>query len=168
MIKKIMTIAVAAITFSTTATAGENQLYHPPADQLTCLAKNIYFEGRNQSTIGQLAIGLVTLNRVRDTRFPNTICDVVYQAKRYRDGRIKRHKCQFSWFCDGKSDRIKEHEAYKVAVDNAVQAYTWWIDGEDFTKAATHYHTRAVSPSWSRDLQLIGVVDDHIFYRWSK
>ena len=32
-------------------------------DSLTCLATNIYWEARNQSFAGQIAVGLVTINR---------------------------------------------------------------------------------------------------------
>jgi spore germination cell wall hydrolase CwlJ-like protein len=33
--------------------------------ELICLATNIYWEARNQSFAGQIAVGLVTINRVR-------------------------------------------------------------------------------------------------------
>ena len=48
--------------------------------QLECLAKNIYFEARNEPFVGQFAVALVTLNRVNDTDFPNTVCEVVYEG----------------------------------------------------------------------------------------
>jgi len=64
--------------------------------QLTCLATNIYFEARNEPFAGQFAVALVTLNRVNDTAFPNTICDVVYQGIHTSDGFPKRDRCQFS------------------------------------------------------------------------
>ena len=51
--------------------------------QLECLAKNIYFEARNEPFVGQFAVALVTLNRVHDTDFPNTVCEVVYEAVSY-------------------------------------------------------------------------------------
>ena len=49
-------------------------------DEAFCLAKNVYFEARNQPLAGQLAVISVTVNRVNDSRFPNTICGVVYQG----------------------------------------------------------------------------------------
>ena len=75
-----------------------------------CLAQNIYFEAGNQPFSGKLAVANVTLNRVSDTQFPDTVCDVVYQTKKYkpswRTGELipERGQCQFSWFCDGRSD----------------------------------------------------------------
>ena len=79
-------------------------------EEIRCLAENIYWEARNQSKEGRLAVAQVTLNRVEDPRFPNTICGVVKQTKYYPSGRIDLHSCQFSWYCDGKSDEPLEHE----------------------------------------------------------
>ena len=76
------------------------------ADEVECLALNIYHEARNQPTAGKLAVAQVTLNRVKHDRFPNTICGVVYQGYYLNNNPIK-HKCQFSWWCDGKSDKPK-------------------------------------------------------------
>ena len=42
-------------------------------EELYCLAKNIYFESRNQPTLGQIAVGQVTMNRVNSPKFPNTV-----------------------------------------------------------------------------------------------
>ena len=96
----------------TTATAAE----YTDVD-VTWLAKNVYFEARNQGIAGQLAVASVTLNRVADRRFPNTIKEVVTQSlyrNSWRDGTpipIK-HKCQFSWWCDGKPDTIHDWKTY--------------------------------------------------------
>ena len=49
------------------------------ADEVKCLAKNIYFEARNQSIQGMYAVADVTLNRVKDSRWPSTVCEVVKQ-----------------------------------------------------------------------------------------
>jgi len=45
-----------------------------------CLAENIYHEARGESTLGKIAVGLVTINRVRDARWPSNICSVVYEG----------------------------------------------------------------------------------------
>ena len=77
-------------------------------DDTFCLAQNIYFEAGNQPLAGRIAVGQVTLNRKLDEQFPDSICGVVYQAKmraNWRDEIVPiRNQCQFSWFCDGKSD----------------------------------------------------------------
>ena len=46
---------------------------------LMCLALNIYFEARNESIAGQIAVAEVTLNRVASKNYPNNVCGVIYQ-----------------------------------------------------------------------------------------
>ena len=109
MIKEVL------VSFMVATTAVES----PEVDKFrlteaTCLAKNMYFEARNQGLAGQLAVSLVVMNRVKDERFPNTICGVIEQGPISKwwlkeKGKIVpiRNRCQFSWFCDGKSDDPK-------------------------------------------------------------
>ena len=83
------------------------------AKEANCLAENIYFEARNQGTGGWIATTNVTLNRVQSDRFPNTICDVVFQGPTYEGTNIPvRHKCQFSWWCDGLPEDIDNTNLY--------------------------------------------------------
>ena len=136
------------------------------AEAVTCLAMNIYFEARNQSTIGQIAVAQVTMNRVRDGRFPDTVCDVVKQGPTYTwkpDYPIK-NQCQFSWWCDGKSDKPTDTMAYEKARLIALGVYRGDLD--DFVDGATHYHATYVLPEWSESKQYVVRIDDHIFYRW--
>ena len=58
--------------------------------ELECLALNVYFEARSEPSEGQLAVAYTTLNRVADTQFPDSVCEVVQQG-----GEAKLHKCQF-------------------------------------------------------------------------
>ena len=69
--------------------------------QKHCLAEAMYFEARNQGWKGMLAVGVVIQNRVKDPRYPSDICSVVRQGK-YWQGHPVKHKCQFSYYCDGK------------------------------------------------------------------
>ena len=74
-----------------------------------CLALNTYHEAKNQSLVGQIATAQVVMNRVADDRYPNTVCEVVKQGhtsflKKFNKNNAIRHRCQFSWYCDGKSD----------------------------------------------------------------
>jgi len=137
--------------------------------QLTCLAKNIYFEARNEPFAGQFAVALVTLNRVNDTAFPNTICDVVYQGIHTNDGFPKRNRCQFSWYCDGISDEIRNPKAYKMTQKIANLAILQYSklksEGLDFTEGARYYHTYEINPRWSQAYPKVGRIGDHIFYR---
>ena len=136
------------------------------AEMLTCLALNVYHESKNQSLIGQYAVAQVTLNRVKDERFPNNICDVVKQGLTYKwNPSIPiRNKCQFSWYCDGKSDVPKEKDAWDTAITVANGVYYGNLD--DFVEGATHYHAYYVTPEWASTKTYITRIEDHIFYRW--
>ena len=69
------------------------------AEALMCMALNIYHEAKNQSMLGQIAVGQVAMNRVADSRFPNTVCEVVKQAVTYKGtNKPVLHKCHFSWY----------------------------------------------------------------------
>ena len=151
-------------TYRTYETVLENR-----KKQLTCLAKNIYFEARNEPFAGQFAVALVTLNRVSNTAFPNTICDVVYQGIHTNDGFPKRDRCQFSWYCDGASDEVRNPKAYKMTQKIANLAMLQYdklkSEGLDYTEGAIYYHTYEIKPRWSTSYPKVGRIGDHIFYR---
>jgi len=131
--------------------------------EIECLAQNIYHEARSESTAGRMAVALVTLNRVKDERFPNTICGVVKQTKYYPSGRIDLHSCQFSWYCDGKPDTIKDQSCYKDILLIAEVMYTY--ETEDFTEGSLWYHSPKVKPKWSMVYTKTVRIDNHIFYK---
>ena len=137
--------------------------------QRECLARNIYFEARNEPFAGQFAVAMVTLNRVHDKQFPNSICEVVYQGLHWPSGHPKRDRCQFSWYCDGKVDDVKNKRAYmesETIADLAMEQYkTIKAKGLDITEGARYYHTYEVSPRWSKVYPKVGRIGDHIFYR---
>ena len=119
---------------------------------LMCMALNIYFEARNQDWDGQLAVAHVVQNRVLDSRFPNTHCSVI------KDGGERRHQCQFSWYCDGKSDAPRDVRAWR----NAMQVARSFWKYEDPTNGALFYHADYVQPSWAgTNYNVIGA---HKFY----
>ena len=130
-----------------------------------CLASNIYWESRNQSLGGKLAVGQVVLNRVDNKRFPDTICEVVKQTKFYPSGKINLHDCQFSWYCDGKSDIPLENEL-DIYEESFILA-TKLLEKRpiDFTEGSTHYHNDKVYPYWADSLERTTRIDNHIFYR---
>jgi N-acetylmuramoyl-L-alanine amidase len=132
--------------------------------QMTCLAQNVYFEARNQSYSGQMAVSHVVLNRVEDPRFPDNICDVVKQARTDENGNLIRHRCQFSWYCDGLSDVPKNEEAWMHAVMVAQEAVYLYNSGTDITNGADHYHAKNVMPFWASDMTYMMQIDDHLFY----
>ena len=148
--------------------------------ELYCLAMNIYHEARADHIAGQYAVADVVLNRVQDTRYPNTICEVVKQGpvreswktKQYPDlddsKRIYnpvRHKCQFSWWCDGRSDSTHDLDSWMRAQEIA-QRLVYLGKYRGITEGSTHYHATYVSPRWISDLDQVGRIGQHIFYRW--
>ena len=142
------------------------------ADQVLCLAKNIYWESRNQSYFGQWAVGMVTLNRVKDARFPNTVCEVVYEGphrKSWKDPSILiplRDRCQFSWYCDGKSDNFPKHDEEAVMVAHEIADAVIQGNYMDYTGGALFYHADYVLPSWAKQKEKTIEIDEHIFYRF--
>ncbi len=138
-----------------------------------CLALNTYHEAKNQSTIGQIATAQVVMNRVEDDRFPNTVCEVVKQGPTrpsWEDPEKEypiRHRCQFSWYCDGKSDVPKNEKAWRKAQDVAFLVYYNKIQ-IDVTEGATHYHATYVRPAWAKTKTRTTRIEKHIFYRWEK
>ena len=163
--KKLLVGTALAVNFSIATAMGYVGGYHYieqktiarlapiTVDDRYCLQQNIYFESRDQSFAGQHAVAWVTLNRFNSAAFPDTICGVVYQSKKDKDGKPKRDKCQFSWYCDGKADdiqivykngRIIKHNM--VAWKQSVQVSLLAMKGMtiDPTSGATHYYNHNI------------------------
>jgi len=186
---KILPVFTAIVLTATSAFANASNFQNPEIDELYtqdtqpelyCLAQNIYFESKSEPLAGQYAVADVVLNRVNDTRFPNSICAVVragpvkesWKTKQYPDlddserkYNPVRNMCQFSWYCDGKSDSIRDSDAWRIA---QIVAYkiTYADKFRGITEGATHYHADYVSPRWAPTLQLVTSISTHIFYRW--
>lgn len=139
---------------------------------LTCLQQNIYFEGRNQTGEGMAAIGLATINRLTSDKFPDTICGVITQARRWK-GRLIYRQCHFSWYCDRLSDDPDlENSIERLAWEHAGAVAFEVLSGEieDFTHGSTHYHYYDMAvPYWAKVsagyVEQTVRADDHIFYR---
>ncbi|MEK9768065.1 MAG: cell wall hydrolase [Betaproteobacteria bacterium] len=132
---------------------------------LTCLAVAIYFEARGEPQIGQLGVAQVILNRVASDKFPDNICDVVMEGKRHKwnPNFPLRHKCQFSFFCDGLSDRPTHKDAFRWA--RAIARFALSEARRDITKGATFYHADYVTPPWSKYKIKTIKIGQHIFYK---
>ena len=133
--------------------------------QVQCMALNVYYEARGSNLADRAAVADVVLNRVNDSRYPDTVCGVVKQGLQNADGSMRRNKCQFSWYCDGKHDRPLDEDRWVEA-----QSIAWNMVEENkyrgITEGATHYHATYVNPRWASTLQLVGRIGAHIFYRW--
>ncbi len=127
--------------------------------QWECLAEALYFEARGESVRGLFAVGEVIMNRVDSSRFPNTLCGVINQ------GTGRKFACQFTYTCDGAAEVINEPAAW----NRVGKVARLLIDGapRELTSGATYYHTRAVSPRWSRVFDRTASIGAHYFYRQS-
>lgn len=122
------------------------------ADEINCLALNIYHESRGENLEGQISVAQVTMNRVEHDYFPNTVCDVVWQPS------------QFSWTHDGYSDRPRERLAWITALDIADLVYYDQVD--DPTEGALFYHATWVRPVWRHRMDYFKTIGIHKFYHW--
>ncbi len=130
---------------------------------LYCMAYNIYKEARSEPLIGQIAVALVTMNRVKNDYYPNTVCEVVYQkACNLENGVHQGCTAQFTWTWDGKGSqhaisltdksgrpvqsRVK---AWKTAVAAASAVLSGTV--KDFTFGALHYYNPYIAnPRWAK------------------
>jgi spore germination cell wall hydrolase CwlJ-like protein len=119
---------------------------------LECLVHNIYFESRGESALGQRAVAWVTLNRMFDEQFPNTICEVVWQNGK------------FSWTHDGKSDTPQDQAALEQAESMAQEVLENYFDRPDPTEGSLYFHADHVRPAWRRSFNRVVQIDKHIFY----
>ncbi len=122
-----------------------------------CLAEALYFEARGETLKGQFAVAEVILNRVDSPRFPDSVCSVINQ------GTGRKHGCQFTYTCDGRAEAITEPAAW----NRVARVAQVMLNGapRTLTKGATHYHTAAVRPAWSRIYPRTATIGDHHFYR---
>lgn len=161
-------------------------------NEVLCLAENIYFEARAESYSGKAAVGNVTRNRVLDKRWPSTYCEVVQQGPKRESWKTKqtpdkndavyypiKHRCQFSWYCDGEKDVIWANyektgqtikgnaRAWKESVELAIMiAGKTKLTVTDNTDGAVYYYAHnLVYPSWAKTKSYIGVLGNHTFMK---
>jgi len=123
-----------------------------------CLAEAVYYEARSETLAGQKAVAEVIMNRVKSRLYPNTVCGVVYEGAERSTG------CQFSFTCDGSMDRVPYGKYWTRSQEVAALAITHGFT--PMTKRATHYHTTAVNPYWSKKLKKTDQYGTHVFYRF--
>ena len=129
--------------------------------ELECLALTIYFEARGESDVGKVAVGHVVMNRAQHPLFPRKVCQVVRQG-----GDKLRHRCQFSWWCDGRSDRPLDRQAWSKS--QALARRVYWDYSLDPTAGALWYHADYVLPRWRHDLTRGPKIGRHVFYGLTK
>ncbi len=177
MLKTIFLIIV-AIVFATTTVILANQdtllnvtvtkesLTKKAQKEVECLADNIFFEAAYEPREGQIAVAIVTFNRVASSHFENSVCGVVKERT--------RRVCQFSWYCQDK-ERVtsynkekylteRQKEVYNNIYDLALYLYINSNRLRDNTGGALFYHADYVSPNW-RNLNKTVKIGRHIFYK---
>lgn len=126
--------------------------------EIDCLARNIYFEARLEPTEGRAAVAYVVMNRVADRRWPDSPCAVIRQG-----GTDHGPLCQFSWYCDGRSNRPRRDGYWDDALVLAEEVY--WGRRPDPTDGALWYHATYVKPYWRVGLTPGPRIGSHVFYR---
>ena len=177
-----MKLAAIILVGAITTTAAAIQAQQVPDRSVECLALNMYYEARSQGTAGLFAVSAVVLNRVNDKRFPNSVCEVIEQGPIRESWKTRQHKnltaserkyypiknrCQFSWYCDGKSDTPRNKKKYQELLDLSKAIMYNEISFVDVTDGALFYHADYVTPGWAKTKQKTVEVQDHIFYRWN-
>lgn len=163
--------------------------YHP---EIQCLAENIYFEARAESYSGKAAVANVTKNRVADKRWPNTLCGVVMDGPVRESWKTKqtpdpddaifyprKHRCQFSWYCDGKADTIWANKeltgqtiegnarAWRESVQIAiiVSGHGSYTISDNTMGAVYYYAHNLVYPYWADKMEHLGILGNHTFMK---
>jgi len=122
-----------------------------------CVALAMYWEARGEGRLGMVAVGSVVMNRVRSDAFPDTPCDVVYQGG-------ETPPCQFSWWCDGKSDRPQNQVQWGLAFNTATEVLAERTD--DPTGGALFFHSTAIRQPWQPWQRIqTAQIGGHVFYR---
>lgn len=144
------------------ALAWDNGTYDAATmEQFRCLALCVYFESRGENSRGMASVATVVLRRVKNPRWPNTICEVVWK-KRWVSTK-KKFVAHFSWTNDGKSDKPTDEKAWLKAQYIAISAYENRLI--NFVGEATHYHSTQVSPWWQHSYKKVATIGNHIFYK---
>ncbi len=128
----------------------------PLDDPITCLARSIYWEAKGKDTPEMEAVANVVMNRLGHDGFPGTVCEVVKQGSETKS-------CQFSWWCDGKPDQVKEDAEYALAKEIAGKALNRQLP--DRTHGALYFHDRNVHPSWAKEYTKTAETKKFLFYK---
>lgn len=125
-------------------------------DAIVCLSRTIYWEAKGGTDADMAAVANVVLNRLGHEGYPDTICGVVKQGS-------EKKACQFSWWCDGRSDQVKEDDRYAASKEIARKALNQQLT--DSTKGAMYFHDRNVKPAWASEYIKTAETGKFLFYK---
>lgn len=161
---KLLTFLIGIYSANVAASNEEYRGFNPPPIDLIeaarlssvqCATLNLYRESRSESSIANLMVMSVLLNRIDDRRFPNEACEVVFQHK------------QFSWTIDLIYKEVKNVEQWQRLYKIAEYAFMNKELVQEMSQGATHYHATSITPYWvDGNMKRVARVDKHIFYRW--
>lgn len=120
-----------------TLSGGSGSSGSTSSNNLNLLARAVYGEARGEPYTGQVAIAAVILNRVKSSKFPNTISGVIYQNG------------AFTAVSDGQINLTPNQSAYNAARDA--------LNGWDPTNGCLYYYNPATATSkwiWSLKVEL--------------
>lgn len=147
---------VATLTIVLAQLGGNDSRAEAPQEEQSCLALALYWEARSEGRRGMIAVGWTILNRVRNRDFPSTPCTVVHQGG-------EQPPCQFSWWCDGRSDRPRDQQSWRMA--QRIASELLLDPPPDPTDGSLFFHTTNVKPAWTRSRIKTAEIGTHAFYR---
>lgn len=124
------TLKAMGITSSSSSSSSSNN-----SSNVNLLARVVYGEARGEPYTGQVAVAAVVLNRVKSSKFPNTISGVVYQSG------------AFDAVADGQINMTPDTTAKKAAQDA--------LNGWDPSYGAIYYFNPSTATNkwiWSRPM----------------
>lgn len=143
---------VITIALSLMSVVSSAKFISSPDGDFECLIEAIYFEARNQSIAGQIAVANVIINRTYHLSHPDNICSVVHEYK------------QFSYYSDGKPEYVDDLRSWQEAAQ--IASFVMFTQDFDITEGSTMYHADYVNPIWDfTKLNKVVTIDNHIFYQ---
>ena len=139
-------------------TSFANQEIDEEAQEIECLAQNIFFEARGEPHKGKIAVGWVTINRANHKNYPKSICGVVHQRTVYKTNIVY----QFSWVAN-KNKIIKPYKEYDHHLEIAKMLLNGDIIKPPELKEALYFHSTSIDPKWNRTV--VARIGRHIFYK---
>lgn len=129
-----------------------------------CIAANIFFEARNQGLAGMQAVGDVTMNRRHSSRYPNSICGVVFQRKQFSwTHQISNRQIQNALLGITKNLSKKDKAAMEMSHELAERTVN---EGKSvlLPENVLHYHADYVKPRWAAKMKRYTKIVSHVFY----
>lgn len=127
---------------------------------LTCLARNVYFEARGEPVAGQFAVAHVTMNRTASGRFPDSVCGVVYQKN--WDPLRRRFVGAFSWT---ELDALPVPTAEEWERAWKVAEAVYYGHEPPVLEGALFFHATHIKPEWAKEKRRVARIGNHVFYR---